>query len=277
MLNPDFRSKFFTLLSVVISIAIHIGLVWVLSLQIPEEKPRVAKRPDVIKATVLDRKQLIFPEDKRRIAEQKKRDERKRLERLKQEKSKKEKRRKEKEAQEKKRQEKLKKEADAKKALERQQKEQKKKAQEKTKKEAERQEEAKRIEGERRQEELLEQEQLQRALEAEQARKAQESKDEAQAMSYMGLIKQLVENNWSRPPSARNGMEVLLEIHLLPNGRIVQVDVVQSSGNSAFDRSAVIAVEKTEQIPELSELPNRVFERYYRRFRLLFKPEDLRL
>ncbi len=118
---------------------------------------------------------------------------------------------------------------------------------------------------------------MQRALEAEQARKAQESKDEAQAMSYMGLIKQLVENNWSRPPSARNGMEVLLEIHLLPNGRIVQVDVVQSSGNSAFDRSAVIAVEKTEQIPELSELPNRVFERYYRRFRLLFKPEDLRL
>ncbi|MCY4046010.1 MAG: cell envelope integrity protein TolA [Cellvibrionales bacterium] len=281
MRNPDLRAKSFTFLSILASLAIHAGLIWVLSLQAPEQKPRVAKRPEIIKATVVDRKQLVLPEDKKRMEEQKKREERKRLERLKQERIKKEQQRKEKAAREKaakekklaeqKRQEQLKKEARAKQALKK--KEEKKALEEKARKA----EAAKKLEAQRKQQELLEQQRIQKELELAQERQIQAGKDEKLAMSYMGLIKEVIENNWSRPPSARNGMEVLLTIHMLPNGRIVQVDIARSSGNSAFDRSAVIAVEKTEQISELSELPNHVFEEYYRRFDLLFRPEDLRL
>jgi TonB family protein len=85
-----------------------------------------------------------------------------------------------------------------------------------------------------------------------------------------------VVNYWSRPPSARNGMEVLLALQLIPTGEVVSVTVVKSSGNTAFDRSAVNAVQKAEQFPELKDLPPREFEKTFRRFRLLFRPEDLR-
>ncbi|MEP4146682.1 MAG: cell envelope integrity protein TolA [Halioglobus sp.] len=96
------------------------------------------------------------------------------------------------------------------------------------------------------------------------------------AASYASLIQQTVVNYWSRPPSARNGMEALLQIQLIPTGDVVSVSVLKSSGNSAFDRSAVNAVEKAGSFPELQKLPNREFEKTFRRFRLLFRPEDLR-
>ena len=101
--------------------------------------------------------------------------------------------------------------------------------------------------------------------------------DEVTAMSYMSVVKAAIESNWSRPPSARNGMQVILAIQLVPTGDVVNVDVAQSSGNEAFDRSALVAVDKTEGFPELAELEPHVFEQYYRRFKLVFKPEDLRL
>jgi colicin import membrane protein len=96
------------------------------------------------------------------------------------------------------------------------------------------------------------------------------------AASYSALIQQTVINYWSRPPSARNGMEALLSIQLIPTGEVVSVTVVKSSGNSAFDRSAVNAVQKAGSFPELQNLPSREFEQSFRRFSLLFRPEDLR-
>jgi TonB family protein len=99
---------------------------------------------------------------------------------------------------------------------------------------------------------------------------------EEMAASFAALIQQTVVNYWSRPPSARNGMEALLAIQLIPTGEVVSVTVLKSSGNTAFDRSAVNAVEKAGSFPELQSLPSREFEKTFRRFRLLFRPEDLR-
>ena len=96
------------------------------------------------------------------------------------------------------------------------------------------------------------------------------------AASYAALIQQTVINYWSRPPSARNGMEALLAIQLIPTGEVVSVSVLKSSGSTAFDRSAINAVEKAGSFPELQNLPPREFEKTFRRFRLLFRPEDLR-
>ncbi|MFK7828148.1 MAG: TonB family protein [Congregibacter sp.] len=99
---------------------------------------------------------------------------------------------------------------------------------------------------------------------------------EQMSASYAALIRETVVNSWSRPPSARNGMEALLAIQLVPTGEIVSVSVVRSSGNSSFDRSAMNAIEKAGSFPELRNLPTREFEKTFRRFQLLFRPEDLR-
>lgn len=99
---------------------------------------------------------------------------------------------------------------------------------------------------------------------------------EEEAQSYIELISQRIEQNWSRPPSARNGMNCELLIQLVPTGRVVSVNVVESSGNPAFDRSAELAVQKAESFPEIKDMSPQVFEKYYRRLRLRFNPQDLR-
>ena len=114
-----------------------------------------------------------------------------------------------------------------------------------------------------------------RAMQEEDALVAEATAEEM-ATSYAALIQQTVINYWSRPPSARNGMEALLSIQLIPTGEVVSVSVIKSSGNGAFDRSAINAVEKAGSFPELKNLPAGEFERTFRRFRLLFRPEDLR-
>ncbi len=105
----------------------------------------------------------------------------------------------------------------------------------------------------------------------------QAEEDELVADSYAALIKRTVEGYWSRPPSARKDMQVILSIRLIPTGDVVGVEVTQSSGNLAFDRSALNAVEKAARFPELKGMPPSVFDAYFRRFSLVFKPEDLLL
>ncbi len=97
-----------------------------------------------------------------------------------------------------------------------------------------------------------------------------------EAQGYTQAIAQRIEQHWSRPSSARNNMQALLSIQLVPTGRVVSVAVVKSSGNAAFDRSAEQAVRQVEIFPEVKDMPPEVFERYYRQFNLLFKPQDLR-
>ena len=107
---------------------------------------------------------------------------------------------------------------------------------------------------------------------------AQSTNTEGQLVqSYEGAIKQAIERRWSRPPSARNGMSCTVLIQLIPTGEVVDVQILKSSGDEAFDRSAVNAVKKAGQFPELQVLKGGpVFEKHFRRFTLPFIAEDLR-
>ena len=89
-------------------------------------------------------------------------------------------------------------------------------------------------------------------------------------------IQAAVINRWTRPPSARNGMVAVLAIQLVPTGEVVGVGVLQSSGDTAFDRSAMTAVNRVGRFPEVAKLDDPTFEANFRRFQLIFKPEDLR-
>ncbi|MEE4661688.1 MAG: cell envelope integrity protein TolA [Halieaceae bacterium] len=100
--------------------------------------------------------------------------------------------------------------------------------------------------------------------------------DAQRTASYTALIARAVQDNWSRPPSARNGMEAELLIQLIPSGKVVNVSLVRSSGSPAFDSSAVSAVERAAAFPELQNMEPGLFEKNFRRLRLKFKPEDLR-
>lgn len=98
--------------------------------------------------------------------------------------------------------------------------------------------------------------------------------EEAQAaQSYRAEIYELVRKNWSRPPSARNGMSARLLVELIPTGEVISVTVVEGSGNAAFDQAAEQAVRQARRFAVPND--NAQFERYFRRFYFLFQPEDL--
>ena len=113
---------------------------------------------------------------------------------------------------------------------------------------------------------------LQRSLDAE-AEQMLNAQDAQQVRTYQAGIYDLVRKNWSRPPSARNGMQARFVVELIPTGELLSVALLDSSGNAAFDRSAELAIRRAKRfsVPE----DNAVFEANFRRFYFLFRPEDL--
>ena len=100
-----------------------------------------------------------------------------------------------------------------------------------------------------------------------------DAESDVETMTYAAAIRQAIIEAWSRPPSARLGMQARLRVDLVPSGDLLAVTLLESSGNAAFDRSAEQAVRKVDRFDVPKE--SRLFEKSFRRFTLLFKPEDL--
>ena len=134
------------------------------------------------------------------------------------------------------------------------------------------------------QRELVEVERLRQEEEIERQRQAEEvaviaaeaARTEFELVqSATAVIQQALQQVWNRPPSARNGMRAILRIRMLPTGELLEASITQSSGDSAFDRSAENAVYSASPFAELQNLPINVFNTNFRTLSLIFEPEDL--
>ncbi|TWI58607.1 Cell division and transport-associated protein TolA (TC 2.C.1.2.1) [Pseudomonas duriflava] len=96
------------------------------------------------------------------------------------------------------------------------------------------------------------------------------------AGDFDDLIRQRAAEGWTRPPGTNNGTTVILQIAMLPDGTITSVSVAKSSGNRAFDNSAMAAVKNIGRITEMQGLSPKDFSPY-RSFKMTFRPEDLAL
>ncbi|GLK91424.1 cell envelope integrity protein TolA [Pseudomonas turukhanskensis] len=94
--------------------------------------------------------------------------------------------------------------------------------------------------------------------------------------NFDDLIRMRASEVWSRPPGARNGMAVVLQITMLPDGTITSATIAKSSGSAPFDNSAVAAVKNIGRLVEMQGLSPSDFNPY-RSFKMTFKPEDLDL
>ena len=113
-------------------------------------------------------------------------------------------------------------------------------------------------------------EELRRELEA------KASVGEKERFKYVQIITRRISENWHRPPSARRNMRTLLKITLTRAGKVQNVQIVDTSGDRAFDLSAKEATLKSE-FPEIKELSPSEYTKYFREINLLFDPQDLRL
>ncbi len=96
------------------------------------------------------------------------------------------------------------------------------------------------------------------------------------AGSFDDLIRARASEGWARPPSAKKGMKVVLQIGMLPDGTMKSVSVARSSGDTPFDNSAVAAVKNVGRLPEMQGLRPSDFQPY-RSFTMVFTTEDLTL
>ncbi|MDX1605947.1 MAG: cell envelope integrity protein TolA [Candidatus Competibacterales bacterium] len=88
---------------------------------------------------------------------------------------------------------------------------------------------------------------------------------------YTRLIRQQVERHWLLPLGSSRDQTTILNIRLDPAGNVIQVQVVRSSGDRAFDRSAVAAVQRASPLP-LPDDPEARAE--LQAFNFKFNPED---
>ena len=109
--------------------------------------------------------------------------------------------------------------------------------------------------------------QMRETMAAEEARNAAERS--GLLAQYIALIGQKIERNWIRPPSARPGLECVVQVTQIPGGQVVAVKVVRCNGDDAVIRSVEAAVYQASPLPEPADAS--LFER---RLQLVFKPED---
>ena len=96
------------------------------------------------------------------------------------------------------------------------------------------------------------------------------------AVHFDELIKARSAEGWARPPSTKKEMVVELEISMTPDGIVTSVSVFKTSGDLAFDKSAVAAVKNIGQLTEMQAMKPSDINRY-QSFKMKFTPEDLAL
>lgn len=91
----------------------------------------------------------------------------------------------------------------------------------------------------------------------------------SESEKYAGLIKGRIESRWHIPPKSDN-LTVVLRIRLLPSGDLSGVEVIETSGNKAFDQSALTAVRAVPNFPVPAD--PQLFEENFRSFTAPFSP-----
>ncbi|EAT11750.1 cell envelope integrity protein TolA [Bermanella marisrubri] len=118
------------------------------------------------------------------------------------------------------------------------------------------------------------QRELERLMKEEEAAKQAEQEQEA-VNDYTSQIVGLIQSVWRFPPSAKHDQVVMLKVFLVPTGEVTEVQLLESSGNPALDRSAEQAVWKVGKLPVPDDVV--LFEKQFRQIILKLQPENARL
>ena len=94
--------------------------------------------------------------------------------------------------------------------------------------------------------------------------------EQSEVSKYKGLIRSRITRNWIFPASYQKGMKCKILVRLIPSGDVVSVRIVQSSGNSAFDRSVEMAVNKASPLP-VPKSSSGLFD-HFREVEFVFDP-----
>ena len=82
--------------------------------------------------------------------------------------------------------------------------------------------------------------------------------DLEKVMYFSSVIRDQIMSNWREPKSSKVGLKTEFIISLVPTGEVVDVSLTKSSGDKAFDQSALLAINKVNRFYDL-EMPRKLF------------------
>ncbi|MEO1885120.1 MAG: cell envelope integrity protein TolA [Methylococcales bacterium] len=111
-----------------------------------------------------------------------------------------------------------------------------------------------------------------RKAEAEAKRKriARQKYEDSEITRAMIRIERQVKRNWIRPSSVGNGLTCTIRVQLVAGGAVKSAQVIESSGNAIFDRSAENAVRKASPLPVPTD--PLIFQKF-KVFNFVFNPQ----
>ena len=81
-----------------------------------------------------------------------------------------------------------------------------------------------------------------------------------------------IQSAWRKPINIQDGLICDLRLSINKNGRIIDINLIKSSGNLRFDNSALKAVQRVETFSFLQDIPMSIYNSNFRSIVITFNP-----
>tara|TARA_Y200000002_G_scaffold321498_1_gene281681 strand:- start:623 stop:1255 length:633 start_codon:yes stop_codon:yes gene_type:complete len=98
------------------------------------------------------------------------------------------------------------------------------------------------------------------------------SKEHQEITMYAQQIILTIEDAWIKPKNIPEGLIANLRLRIRPSGRIINADLIKSSGNIRFDNSALQAVRRVETFNFFNSISKSLFEKEFQTISISFNP-----
>ena len=96
--------------------------------------------------------------------------------------------------------------------------------------------------------------------------------EENQIDLYSALIIESIQSAWRKPINIQDGLVCNLRLSINKNGRVVNVNLIKSSGNIRFDNSALKAVQRVETFNFFNKIPYNIYSSNFKNIVITFNP-----
>ena len=98
------------------------------------------------------------------------------------------------------------------------------------------------------------------------------SKEQQEISMYAQQIILTIEDAWIKPKNIPEGLIANLRLRIRSSGRIINVDLIKSSGNIRFDNSALQAVRRVETFNFFYSISKSLFVKEFQTISISFNP-----
>ena len=81
-----------------------------------------------------------------------------------------------------------------------------------------------------------------------------------------------IQSAWRKPINIQDGLVCDLRLSINKNGRIIDINLIKSSGNLRFDNSAIKAVQRVETFSFLKDIPINMYNSNFKSIVITFNP-----